>query len=278
MKRAKAGIPLDSPFAEEVLIQLRKWQREPHFQGSGKLTFDLRLDAKPGWEWFEIHPNSCSYPPLDKNNFECRADRMPSHRQWLFRDFITEQCKEAIGRSGLTGLNFTWISDAGRYQATQWHHAMATEPLWWGLNRPVLFDSATPPGRIKTGIPVADALVDILSNKTSLKVFPQAMRKFVPSTDFAFVDYSYGKPGSPNVSELYSLRARDFWCNMVSLTANEFVPIWIWDTPPEERRGAGDAGQVRAASLSIERTWVEAGPGTIAVKTLSFSPESKAGL
>lgn len=232
MKRNEAGIPLDSPFTGQVLKQLSKWKTEPNYQGSATLTFKLRLDAKPDWEWFEIRTNPCSHPPLDKRKFECRADRMPSHLPWIYGGFISEQCKKSIEVAGLTGLEFTWVSDVGRYQASQWFHAMATKPLWPGLDRPVLFDKNSNQTNSKTGISTADALEEMFPKGTGLKVFPQALRKFIPSTDFAFAKYGNSAPVT-SLTMCCTARARDFLISQGILHAKDFVPIWIWDSPPE---------------------------------------------
>lgn len=231
MKRNEAGIPLDSPFVGQIFKQLRKWKTEPNYQGSATLTFKLRLDAKPDWEWFEIRPNPCSHPPLNERKFECKADRMPNHRPWIYDNFISEKCKESIEAAGLTGLEFTWVADVGRYQAGQWFHAMAVEPFWSGLNNPAFFHKVNVEACSTIGIPTADALLEVFPKKLTFKIFPQASRSFIPSTDFAFSTYSVN---AHTVFTMWcSARARNFLLSKGILAESEFVPIWILGSPPE---------------------------------------------
>lgn len=254
MKRNEAGIPLDSPFVDKILKQLIKWKSEPNYQGSATLTFKLRSDVKPDWEWFEIRPNPCSHPPLNERKFECNAARMPNHRPWIYGNFISEQCKESIEAAGLTGLEYTWVSDVGRYQARQWFHAIATEPFWSDLNDPALLHKINVEACAAIGIPIADALLKIFPKQLTFKIFPQASRESIPSTDFAFSAYSVN--GHTVFTMWCSARARNFLRGEGILVESEFVPIWIWDSPPEgaELSGLPDKGKLLPYPL-IEPEW-----------------------
>lgn len=253
MKQDDAGIPLDSPFTGDISAQLNKWKGEPYFHGSTTLTFKLRQNMTPGWEWFEIQPRGLFRPPLDNRRLRCRADLMPSNRNWYSNGFISEKCRAIIEKAGLTGLQFNWIPDVGHYQAPQWFHAMATEALGRGLDNP-LVDPARIffPDHIKDrysfeswrfgqtnvsknnvrqnarlGIPLADQLINLSpSLEFSIRGFRQMLRQFLPDTDFAYI--WHWEP-----SLCCNARAREVLLDNGLLSQNDFVPIWIWDEAPE---------------------------------------------
>jgi hypothetical protein len=253
MEQNGAGIPLDSPFNGDISRQLDKWKHEPHFRGTATLAFTLRQDAAPGWEWYEIRPDVFFRPPLDSQIFTCRADLMPRNRHWYKNGFISEKCKTLITNAGLTGLHFNWVPDVGRYQAPQWFHAMATEPLGRGLDNPLAHPAkVTLPDRMKDwysyeawrfgqtgvartnnvngltlGIPLADQIIGLSpSLEVSVNGFRQMLRQFLPATDFAYIWHWVP-------SMCCNARARTMLIQNGILDPSEFSPIWIWDTAPE---------------------------------------------
>src|SRR5215471_2715379 len=186
LKRTEAGIALDSPFLSEILEQLQKWKREPHFNGTGVFNFKLDPDVEPACEWFKIH--RWRDVPVDNQRFLCRADRMPSSMEWGYQEFVSERSKEAIESAGLKGIEFTWIGDVGHYRARQWFHAMATEPIWSGLAHPFLNSPLDPGEVVRLGVPIADSLMDVFQGCTVRMdaIIEQFLREYVPDTDFAF--------------------------------------------------------------------------------------------
>jgi hypothetical protein len=253
LKQNEAGIPFDSPFTEEISRQLNKLKLEPHFQGSAKLNFELRQDVTPGWEWYEIRPNGLFHPPLNPGKLTCHADLMPQNLFWHKDGFISEKCKAVIESAKLTGLEFNWIPDVGRYQAPQWFQAMAVQPLGRGLDNPLLDPAQvsfpdTMKGRysyeswrfgltgvVKTnikrdiclGIPLADQILGLSPLlEVSITGFRQMLRQFLPATDFAYIWH-----WTPSLC--CNARAREVLIQTGILSRNDFIPIWIWNEIPE---------------------------------------------
>ncbi len=79
------------------------------------------------------------------------AGRIAIPRRFTRKDSIS--CRSVSRRpssvSGLTGLDFLWVRDLGRYQAPQWYAAIAQRPLGHGLDHP-WFDRTNPLARAAT--------------------------------------------------------------------------------------------------------------------------------
>ncbi len=258
VKANKAGLAIDSPRFEHLYKALKEvnetglFGRETGYAAiSGKFVFAL-VPESPGWEWFEIRPHTRS--SIDFNSWACRADRMPTGLTWVDNNFMTERSRRVIDEAGLSGLEFTWVRDLGRYQAEQWYHAMATKPLGRGLDHPFLDATKfNQPDYVKRwaspeewrfgkwwlkksefsstarfGVAALDGLVGLCnSDALEVKGFRQMLREFIPATDFAYV-WSYALP-----SLCCNGRAREVLLKNKLLAAEDFSPIWIWDEAPK---------------------------------------------
>ena len=246
------GIPLNSPRLDSLYKCLKTLKESRYFRCCGEFTFALNPEAKPAWEWFEIHPHDHS--PIDLQSWAFRADRMPSNLVWVYENFISSRSKRIIEDAGLTGLEFTWVRDAGRYQAEQWYHAMATKPLGRGLDHPFFDPSKFVQPEYRTrwgtleewrfgvyhlkkpdfsqtasfGIPAADGLLELCDpNSLEVKGFRQVLRDHIPAADFAYV-WDYRLPVL-----CCNARARAVLLNNRLLSKDDFTPIWVWDSPPD---------------------------------------------
>jgi hypothetical protein len=247
-----AGIPLDSPEIEYLYRQLKKIKESGRFQVTGEFSFRLHAGARPGWEWFEIRARAHS--PIDVVVWACRADRMPAGKNWLQYNYLTERSKRIVEEAGLTGLDFVWVRDAGRYQAEQWHRAIATKPLGRGLDHP-FFDPTklVQPDYVKRwatfeewrfgifslkkseflpnarfDISVLDSLAELCEpGGLAVKGFRQMLREFIPPMDFAYV-WGHELP-----ILCCNARARDVLLEHQLLAPNEFAPVWVWDKAPK---------------------------------------------
>jgi len=258
VKANKAGLAIDSPQFEHLYKALKEvnetglFGRETGYAAiSGKFVFAL-VPESLGWEWFEIRPHSHS--SIDFTSWACRADRMPTGLTWVDNNFLTERSRRVIEEAGLSGLEFTWVRDLGRYQAEQWYHAMATKPLGRGLDHPFLDATKfNQPDYVKRwaspeewrfgkwslkksefsstarfGVAALDGLVGLCSSDAlEVKGFRQMLREFIPATDFAYV-WSYALPNL-----CCNARAREVLLKNKLLTAEDFSPIWIWDEAPK---------------------------------------------
>jgi len=283
VKTNTAGLALDSPQFEHLYKSLKELSETGLFTKeigsaaiSGEFTFALDPNAS-GWEWFEIRPHTRS--SIDFNSWACRADRMPTGLTWVDNNFMTERSRRVIEEAGLSGLEFTWVRDVGRYKAEQWDHAMATNPLGRGLDHPFLDTTKfNQPDYVKRwaspeewrfgkwwlkksefsstarfGVAALDGLAGLCSpDALEVKGFRQMLREFIPATDFAYV-WSYALP-----SLCCNARAREVLLKSKLLAAEDFSPIWIWDEAPKGAVILDRAGQkcVRPYPMAAE-IWKE---------------------
>lgn len=247
----EAGIPLDSPFLPEIVAQLKRWKRARHFRAGCRFEFKLRQEAQPEWEWYQL-----SYMhdlDIDWLKWECKADRIPSSKNWDSNGFMSERLRRAIEAEQLTGLDFVWVPDVGRRKAPQWYFALAKHPLGRGLDHP-LFDPVRGVGvwherklldpKLRSGIynfrkehfwqdlvfgdTNLDALLEVFPDReVNVCSFPQLLRGFVPNTDFAYM-FDVALP----TKLCCNRRARSVMIKGGFLSEKDFDPLWIWDTPP----------------------------------------------
>lgn len=122
----QVGIPIDSPFLPDLVEQLKKWKRQGRYRPTGHVLFKLRQGEGIEWEWYELRPRKMI--DIDLQKFECVADRIPQSVQLYSCGRCSERLKELVHQHGLTGLEFVWIPDKGRYRALQWHYAYGSRP------------------------------------------------------------------------------------------------------------------------------------------------------
>jgi len=244
----RVGIPIDSPFLPEFVEQLKKWKRQGRYRPCGDVLFKLRQGDGIQWEWYELCPKK--QLDLDLSKMECAADRIPQTLHLGRWGVCSERFKELVREQGLTGLEFLWIPDKGRYRAAQWYYAYGSQPLGRGIDR-VLFDSrrfeelryhgifARPEYRCGVrgfskalfrsdgsfGNPAADALAELFKpNELHVGSFWEAVRTFLPNTDFA---YSW----NAGFRLCCNARTRHVLLSNRILLPEEFEPIWVVDRP-----------------------------------------------
>ena len=212
-------IDLRSPRFDEFIARSSELIREGKavFYGWNSLTFSAhKRDASA--EWYELIGKTriaCGYS--SHNVVTSRVDRMARGTHIAYgprNQYLSEHFKAVVETNRLTGIEFVWVQDVGKYQAPQWYIPVATHPMGRGVDHP-WFDSRTLEGsdawqpdspRFRMGVWHFDS--DQLRKNLSLEFpypvlfelyrsSPEAtltissyrtyMRKHLPSTDFAFL-------------------------------------------------------------------------------------------
>jgi hypothetical protein len=215
-------IDLRSPRLEELIARSSELIQhgKAMFYGYNSLTF-LPHDSETPAEWYQLIGNANI--DLDDSRHGTQTSRayqmarethIASASGMLRNQYVSERFKAVVETNNLTGLEFLWLQDVGKYQAAQWYIPVATHPIGRGVDHP-WFDSRTLKGsgswqpraaRFRTGVwhfdsdqikkdlrlkfpypsliglyrACPDATLSIYSYRTYL-------RRSLPTTDFAFL-------------------------------------------------------------------------------------------
>jgi hypothetical protein len=212
-------IDLDSPNLPKLVRVLAGFHKQKvAWLNCPEFTERLTDLAQSRNEWFILHPK-------DEGEFDygdppsCKADRFkPGIHIAGFETYVgvSERFKTVVEDHKLTGADFIWLRDKGKYRAPQWYRLLAREPLGRGLDHP-WFDSKKMTGQgyetkhpdsrhgqhnvvnlagyaLKAdatfGDPVKDKLLALAKSMSGRRLViitcPIFLRAFLPHTDFAF--------------------------------------------------------------------------------------------
>src|SRR5262249_49832637 len=172
--------------------------------------------------------------------------------------------KDVVEQYRLTGLEFLWVRDSGRFRAMQWYLPLAGELLGRGLDHP-WYDPAKSSGvgsdakdprarhgqRIASsmagftlranssfGDPVKDRLLKLMvamSKRQMLVIsYPRYLRQYLPRTDFAFTlrDRQYGDEIHRGRGLAARRRAKDLLIANGLASEKDFVAVKVFDRVP----------------------------------------------
>jgi hypothetical protein len=138
--------------AEQLLKLFQQWRKEgARINGRGygeELTDDERTPV----EWFTVWPTGTHYEAFENwwerlerpietldDYLSVRADRLKPgvHVAGTFLQlYVSERFKAVVEAHRLTGMQFIWIRDIGKYRAMQWYLPVCSRCLGRGLDAP----------------------------------------------------------------------------------------------------------------------------------------------
>jgi hypothetical protein len=183
------------------------------FYGYNTLTQILINGQDSKAEWYEINTRNKIETEWKGNVETCKAYKIPQniHTAYGGKTYVSEKFKEIVEKHHLTGIDFIWVIDTGKYQARQWYIPIAEKPIGRGLDHP-WFDPGTLKGSIsfqpkdkifRTGVwhfrisqikknyhfdnKIHEELIKLYKpfDLTVLSI-KRYLRKYLPGTDFAF--------------------------------------------------------------------------------------------
>jgi hypothetical protein len=211
------------------------------FLGRGILREEPTLEEDT-CEWFELYRSAVSYTGTDFDDRGlaypvCKASNYSPSHHFIRPHFVSERFKKVVERTELTGLEFLWVRDVGKYKASQWYAAIANQPLGFGVDHPWYNREGAVQrmGRLPenafggmhsfsgkdykmdwtTGSHTLDSLLSQfpMNNLLGLSFSspPRYQRKYLPETDFAY------RWRNPDCFALYDsqvlIRSRLLCCN-----------------------------------------------------------------
>lgn len=248
-------IDLDSPRLAELLDAIEKQVKDKVLIVRDIVVRqEVTDDSSTPAEWFEVHTTTQldGYSPL-------KADRIRpgihviSSNTWDSLHYVSEKFKKAVEANGLTGVQFVWIKDNGKYQAPQWFAPVPTAFLGRGVDHPwfdrrkadallrknenrslfdvgrFYLDPEEMRSRVQFGDPVKDRLLKHYGDKLRIVGTRTYLRKHLPSTDFAFYLTYHDDSGGWCINR----RARDILVNAKVLLPKECFPVLVVDELPQ---------------------------------------------
>jgi hypothetical protein len=265
--------------AAELLKFLEKMRKEKARTNSPWLEEKLVDDGKGPVEWFIADPGymgDCSgglswdlHKPIGEEDYplSVKADRMKPgfHLSgWTPLVYVSEAFKAVVEKYRLTGIEFIWCRDVGKYRAAQWYLPVCHRPLGRGLDCPWIDttklngrgnQTMDPRGRhglkgafedqYKAGAGPDDPTLkkvlrllksmELLNRSPGFGSFSRFLRKHLPETDFAYTveDWEVNDENCKQRGLAFNRKARDI------LSANGVVrdaqcePVMIMNQPPK---------------------------------------------
>jgi hypothetical protein len=253
-KMHKEKVRTNSPWFEENLVDDEESPVEwfianPTYRGEceGSLHWDI-----------EIPIGNRSYP------FAVKADRMKPEFHlsgWTPLVYVSEEFKRVVEIHRLSGIEFIWCHDVGRYRAPQWFLPICHQPLGRGLDCPWIDttklsgrgnQTRDPRGRhgltgafenqYKSGAgpddPTLKQLLKLLRSMELLKRPPRLesyhrfLRKYLPDTDFAYTVEDWKNNGNSKQRGLaMNRKARDVLKANGVIEDAQWEPVLIVNRP-----------------------------------------------
>ncbi|MCP4614377.1 MAG: hypothetical protein GY845_37315 [Planctomycetes bacterium] len=271
-------IDLDSPNidlflkrAEELIVD-----GKAVFYGANVLSQNLIEDNDFQAEWYQLGFGTRFDSEIDKNGCETiKAYTIPPNLNIAtgpmtrFYNYVSERFKNVVENNNLTGLDFVWVKDIGRYKAPQWFVPVAWNPIGRGVDHP-WFDSSARFGSGRSMISpnpvfrrgmssvylpmikrdftllgsVHAKLIDLYSHcddeyLLSIDSYPRFLRHYLPATDFAYF-WGYTDDHKQKNGEIWKERmiylnrkARDILIQHNVISRKEAIPVLVFDKLPD---------------------------------------------
>jgi hypothetical protein len=265
----------------QLLKLLRQWRKEgARINGYG-YGEELVDDERSPVEWFTVWPTGTHYEAFENwwerleqpvetldGYLSVRADRLKPgvHVAGGFLAvYVSERFKAVVEANRLTGIEFVWIRDIGKYQAMQWYFPVCSKCLGRGLDASFIdatrlsdkgYQTLDPRGRhgqtsaepkqYKRAAYPADPAVrqllrllrsmELLKSPEEFEAVPRFLRKYLPDTDFAYTirdlaDY-YEDVLHRHRGLAMNRKARDVLKASGLMSDEELRPVLIVARPP----------------------------------------------
>ncbi len=265
----------------QLLKLLPQWRKQgAHVNGYG-YGEELVDDERTPLEWFTVWPTGTQYEAFENwweqleqpietldNYLSVRADRLKPgvHVAGTFLQvYVSERFKAVVEAHRLTGIEFVWIRDLGRYRAMQWYFPVCSQCLGRGLDAPFIdaaklggkgYQTLDPRGRHgqtsaepkqyrREPYPADPAVrrllrllrsMELLKRPEEFESVPRFLRKYLPDTDFAGTVWDLADYGDGVLHRQRGLamnrNARDLLQANGLVSDEELRPVLIVERPP----------------------------------------------
>jgi hypothetical protein len=268
--------------AAELLKLLQEWRKEgARINGYG-YGEELVDDDQTPVEWFAVWPTGTHYEHFENwwdylerpiqtldNYLSVRADRLNPGVHVAGSTsgvYLSERFKAVVEAHRLTGIEFIWIRDIGKYRAPQWYFPICAQCLGRGLDDPwidvtklsgkgyQMLDSrgrhgqtSADPKQYKRDAGPEDPTVrkllrllrsmELLKRPPDFESVPRFLRKYLPDTDFACTILDMAEYYEDVLHRQRGLamnrRARDLLKAQGLVEEEHLKPVLIVERPPK---------------------------------------------
>jgi hypothetical protein len=272
------GVVLAPQRIPELLKYFQDWRREGGRINCFGIDEELVEDDQTSVEWFTVDPTYRGafkslywdlQEPVERldDHLSVKADRMKRgvHLAGGFTVvYVSDRFEALVEKHRLSGIDFIWCRDVGKYQAPQWYFPVCARPLGRGLDDPRIditklsgrgFQTLDPRGRhgqhsafeeqykrdAGPSDPLLEELLALMCSMELLKrpgrivaTFPSYLLEYLPDTDFAYtvLDMGDGEGGNSRHRGLaMNRKARDLLKAHGIVTHEHCKPVMILDRP-----------------------------------------------
>jgi hypothetical protein len=267
--------------AAQLLKLLQQWRKEGARINGYRYGEELVDDERALVEWFIVWPTGTHYEAFENwwdylerpvetldNYLSVRADRLRPGVHVAggnLQVYVSERFKTVVQTHRLTGMEFIWIRDIGKYQAMQWYLPICGQCLGRGLDDPWIdvaklhgkgnqtLDprgrhglTSVSPEQYRRDAGPADPNVhkllrllrsmELLKRPPDFDSVPRFLRKYLPDTDFActVVDMAeyYEDILHRHRGLAMNRKARDLLKSHGLVADEHCVPVLIVERPP----------------------------------------------
>lgn len=265
-------IDLDSPEIHDFIKKAWRLIAEgkAEFYGYNMLRQRLVEDDATHFDWYCLQPSFDFAPSYQSDGVATiKAYTMPPNSHVALTDiaYVSERFKSVVEEHDLTGLDFVWVKDTGKFRAVQWFIPVALRPLGRGVDHP-WFNPATLKGsdswqprsrQLRTGVwsfdhtqlkpglrfenPIYAKIFDLYNASPpsfidlEIRSYLRFLRADIPETDFAFVwrggDIKLRGVTRRQKGLCMNRKARDILLEHRIVSEDELEPILILDDVPD---------------------------------------------
>ncbi len=228
-------IDLSSPKIEEFIDKVKFHQKKDNADFVGLSLLNQTITEPT--EWYEIKSENNDFDSTthklydDIKGYTIKAYKIPANINTLslsgYNPIVSEKFVTLVRENNLTGIDFIWVNDNGKYKAKQWYIPIPNQPIGRGLDHS-WFDPEKLKGtdwfqpknqnwrtgvsnftdkqiNKKTHLPrITGEIIDLFDNhELIIHTNREYLREFLPETDFAF-----GWRQEDTTKEDYVLRER----------------------------------------------------------------------
>jgi len=262
-----SGIYLDSPVIRDFITKSKEviGSGVAEFAGFCSIGQHIEEDENTNIEWYELESENYYRTEYCDGITAWKADKISPNIHIANGDgcntYVSEKFKAVVEEQNLTGLEFLWVKDIGRYKAPQWFIPVIWNPLGRGLDHP-WFNPDTIRGsgagqpkspefrcgvnrfyawQIKQEAGVSEIHKEILSlfNPDILNIisYKRFLREHVPQTDFTYIWEGEDQETLKNNIFRHrimciSKKAKDALIANKLISDYQITPVMVMDKPP----------------------------------------------
>ena len=261
-------IEIDNPRFPEFVAESQKLIHSSAARFDGFCSLGFEYTGESLWyQLFEGRTPQDAYPIFNENDVECKACKynpnMHTDGVGGASIIVSEKFKKVVEENNLTGIEFLWVKDVGRYKPyQQWYLPVILNPIGRGIDHEWFDPLATTvdayyqpnnhefrrgisrfdASQLKKDYPASSLEKEIISlfRPNILTIFgcEQVLKGFTPDTDFSFwwqfPDHKNPKRKtiSRNRTTYVSKRARDILIENKIAVDQQFRTVKVLDALP----------------------------------------------